>query len=153
MHGIYIYKGCLRPKHWFQFADDTAIVTALEKDSQLLCNIFIKWTSWADLIIRIDKCHTFAIKKTKNKKWPVSVIHHDQKQRNAIYRKRLKFHLPWKRFQLLNELWWDKNRVTWWNCKVRWHYWGTFNQMSPPNWNRSHPALHILEIKMAIFRV
>ena len=36
------YQGCLSPKHWFQFADDTAIVTALEKDKQLLCNVFIK---------------------------------------------------------------------------------------------------------------
>ena len=30
-----IYKGCLTPKHWFQFADDTTIVTALENDNQL----------------------------------------------------------------------------------------------------------------------
>ena len=38
----YVYQGCLSPKHWFQFADDTAIVTALEKDNHLLCNVFIK---------------------------------------------------------------------------------------------------------------
>ena len=38
----YVYQGCLSPKHCFQFADDTAIVTALEKDNHLLCNVFIK---------------------------------------------------------------------------------------------------------------
>ena len=42
-------------------------MTALEKDNQLLCNGFMKWTTWADLIIRVDKCHTFGIKKTKTK--------------------------------------------------------------------------------------
>ena len=61
----YVYQGCLSPKHRFQFADDTAIVTALEKDSHLLCNVFIKWTTWADLIIRVDKCHTFGIVRQK----------------------------------------------------------------------------------------
>ena len=30
----YVYQGCLSPKHWFQFPDDTAIKTALEKDNQ-----------------------------------------------------------------------------------------------------------------------
>ena len=38
----YVYNGVLSPKHWFQFADDTAIVTALERDNQLLCNTFLK---------------------------------------------------------------------------------------------------------------
>ena len=33
----YVYNGPLSPKHWFQFADDTAIVTTLERDNQLLC--------------------------------------------------------------------------------------------------------------------
>ena len=63
----YVYQGCLSPKHWFQFADDITIVTALEKDNQLLCNGFMKWTTWADLIVRDDKCHTFGIKKQKQK--------------------------------------------------------------------------------------
>ena len=42
-------------------------MTALEKDNRLLCNVFIKWTTWADLIIRVHKCHMFGIKKTKTK--------------------------------------------------------------------------------------
>ena len=63
----YVYDIASSPKHWFQFADDTAIVSALEEDNQLLCNVFSKWTTWADLIIRIDKCHTFGIKKISSK--------------------------------------------------------------------------------------
>ena len=35
-----VYQSCMSPKHWFQFVDDTAIVTALEKLNQLLCNVF-----------------------------------------------------------------------------------------------------------------
>ena len=42
----YFYQNCLRPKHWFQFADDAAIVTALESDNQHLCNVFLKRTFW-----------------------------------------------------------------------------------------------------------
>ena len=51
-------------RHWFQIADDTAITTALEGYNQLLCNVFTKWTSWTDLLIRIDKCHTLGMKKS-----------------------------------------------------------------------------------------
>ena len=42
----HFYQNCLRPKHWFQFAGDTAFVTALVSDNQHLCNVFL--TSWAD---------------------------------------------------------------------------------------------------------
>ena len=37
-----VYQDCSPPKQWFEFADDTAILTTLEKDNQLLCNVFIK---------------------------------------------------------------------------------------------------------------
>ena len=47
----------------FQFADDTCIVSAHEEDNQLLCNAFTKWSVWADLKIRVDKCHTMGMKK------------------------------------------------------------------------------------------
>ena len=59
----YIAEKILSPRHWFQFADDTAIVTALEEDNQRLLNLFTKWSSWADLGIRVDKCHSFGVKK------------------------------------------------------------------------------------------
>ena len=41
----YIYGGCIPPKHWLQFADDTAIVTAVESDNQHLVSAFTKWSS------------------------------------------------------------------------------------------------------------
>ena len=61
----YVYDGGVQPKHWMQFIDDAAIVTALESDNQLLCNNFLKWSSWAGLIVRVDKCSVFGIKKSK----------------------------------------------------------------------------------------
>ena len=61
----YFYQNCLSPKHWFQFADDTAIATALDSNNQHLCNVFLKWTSWADLTIKVSKCRTFGIRKYK----------------------------------------------------------------------------------------
>ena len=63
----YFYQNCFRPKHWFQFADDTAIVTALESDNQHLCDVFLKWTSWADLTIKVSKCHIFGSTKVHTK--------------------------------------------------------------------------------------
>ena len=44
----YILDRILSPHYCFQSADDTAIITALEGDNQLLFNLFTKWTSWAD---------------------------------------------------------------------------------------------------------
>ena len=58
----YVAKKTLSPRHWFQFADDTAIVTALEEDNQCPLNLFTKWSSWGDLEIRVDKCHSFGVK-------------------------------------------------------------------------------------------
>ena len=51
------------PIHWFQFADDAAVVTTDERENQLLLNCFTKWCLGADMIIRVDKCVTFGIKK------------------------------------------------------------------------------------------
>ena len=55
----YVSTGHTIPRNWFQFADDTAIITALQEDNQLLCNAFSRWCTWADLSIWVDKCHTF----------------------------------------------------------------------------------------------
>ena len=60
----YCYDNFSNSRQWLQFADDTAIITSLESDNQLLLNIFTKWIVWADLPVRINKCHTFRIKKT-----------------------------------------------------------------------------------------
>ena len=50
-------------RHWFQFADDAAAVTSLESENQILLNAFSRWCFWSDMIIRVDKCKTFGMKK------------------------------------------------------------------------------------------
>ena len=59
------YKlNCLfQPVNWFQFADDAAVVTTNERENQLLLNCFTKWCKWSNMVIRVDKCVTFGIKK------------------------------------------------------------------------------------------
>ena len=49
--------------NWFQFADDVAVVTTNERENQLLLNCFTKWCKWSDMVIKVDKCATFRIKK------------------------------------------------------------------------------------------
>ena len=51
------------PRHWYQFADDAAVVTGLEHENQVLLNAFNSWCTWADMVIRVDKCHSFGMKK------------------------------------------------------------------------------------------
>ena len=53
----------LNPLHWFQFADDAAVISGGEKENQILLNRFTIWCRWSDMIIRVDKCSTFGIKK------------------------------------------------------------------------------------------
>ena len=54
----------LLPIHWFQFADDAAVITGLENKNQILLNHFTRWCTWANMIIRIDKCSKFRIRKS-----------------------------------------------------------------------------------------
>ena len=61
----YVYGGALSPKHFMQFADDTALVTSPESDNQYLCNASVKWSSWEGLILKVNKCHVFDMKKVK----------------------------------------------------------------------------------------
>ena len=51
------------PVHWFQFADDAAVITTNERENQLLLNCFSHWCQWACMVIRVDKCITFGSKK------------------------------------------------------------------------------------------
>ena len=57
----------LNPIHWFQFADDAAVVSGQEKENQMLLNRFTIWCQWAQMIIRVDKCSTFGIRKQLTK--------------------------------------------------------------------------------------
>ncbi|CAB4022313.1 Hypothetical predicted protein [Paramuricea clavata] len=57
----------LNPLHWFQFADDVAVVSGQEKENQMLLNRFTIWCQWAEMITRVDKCSTFGIRKQLTK--------------------------------------------------------------------------------------
>ena len=54
----------LNPLHWFQFADDAAVITSLENENQILLNHFSRWYTWEDMILRVDKCSSFGMKKS-----------------------------------------------------------------------------------------
>ena len=55
------------PIHWFQFADDAAVISTQEKENQILLNRFSVWCQWANMIIRVDKCSTFGIRKQSSR--------------------------------------------------------------------------------------
>ena len=57
----------LNPIHWFQFADDAAVISSQESENQHLLNRFSIWCQWSNMIIRVDKCSTFGIKKILTK--------------------------------------------------------------------------------------
>ena len=63
----YSYCDTLSPRHWFQFADDSALVTSTVEDSQALLNVFTKCCNWSGLKICPRKCKTFAMKKMGTK--------------------------------------------------------------------------------------
>ena len=60
----------LNPIHWFQFADDAAVISGQESENQHLINRFIIWCNWSNMIIRVDKCSTFGIRKLCTKSVP-----------------------------------------------------------------------------------
>ena len=55
------------PIHWFKFADDAAVISSQENENQILLNRFTVWCQWANMIIRVDKCSSFGIKKRSSK--------------------------------------------------------------------------------------
>ena len=57
----------LNPVHLFQVADDAAVITSLESENQHLLNRFSLWCQWSDMVIRVDKCSSFGIKKALTK--------------------------------------------------------------------------------------
>ena len=59
----YRINSSISPRHWFQFADDASVVTSTEIENQILLSAFARWCSWAEMIIRVDKCHSFGMKK------------------------------------------------------------------------------------------
>ena len=87
----YVAEKTLSPRHWFQFADDTAIVRALEEDNQHLFDLFTKWSSWAHLEIWVDKCHSFGVKKIYFISNSIPTESRYKWRKNSTYRKRGKF--------------------------------------------------------------
>jgi hypothetical protein len=66
--------------YWFQFADDVAVISGQESEKRFLLNRLTIWCQWADMIIRVDKCSTFGIKKaiTKSVQYlPKLIINND----------------------------------------------------------------------------
>ena len=61
----YKYFQFLLPKHWMQFADDAVAISGQEYENQILLDAFGRWCAWSEMLIRVDKCHTFGIKKVK----------------------------------------------------------------------------------------
>ena len=54
----------LSPSHWFQFAEDAAVISGQENETQHLLTRFTIWYKWAQMIIRVDKSITFVIKNS-----------------------------------------------------------------------------------------
>ena len=52
-----------QPVHWFQFADDAAVITTNERENKSLLNCFSRWCQWACMFIHVNKCITFGTKK------------------------------------------------------------------------------------------
>ena len=52
-----------QPVHWFQFADDAAVITSGEKENQSLLNCYTRWCQCANVLIRVDKCITFGVRE------------------------------------------------------------------------------------------
>ena len=61
----YKFLKYLNPRHWYQFADDAAIITGMENHNQILLDEFSRWCTWTEMSIRIDKCHSFGMAKIK----------------------------------------------------------------------------------------
>ena len=74
----------LNPIHWFQFADDAAVISGQESENQHLIKRFIIWCNWSNMIIRVDKCSTFGIRKLCTKICPIFTQTVDQWSSNSL---------------------------------------------------------------------
>ena len=57
----------LVPLHCFPFGDDAAVISGQESENQILLNRFSIWCQWFEMIIRVEKCSTFGLKKCLTK--------------------------------------------------------------------------------------
>ncbi|CAB4003346.1 Hypothetical predicted protein [Paramuricea clavata] len=49
------------------FADDAAVISGQDSENQHLLNRFSIWCQWSNMIVRVDKCLTFGIRKSLTK--------------------------------------------------------------------------------------
>ena len=59
----YSFSKLFAPPHWYQFADDAAVLTGQEYENQILLNAFTTWCTWCNMIICVNKCKTFGVAK------------------------------------------------------------------------------------------
>ena len=59
----YSFSKLFASRHWYQFADDAAVLTGQEYENQILLNAFTTWCTWCNMKIRVDKCKTFEVAK------------------------------------------------------------------------------------------
>ena len=97
-------------KHWSQFADDAAVITALESGNQYLLNLFTKWCSWSDLIVKISKCVTFGIKKSSTAAFQLEPHLMISSQKTAIMKKSESFKYLRKSFNFGMNLYQKKKK-------------------------------------------
>ncbi|CAB3990591.1 Retrovirus-related Pol poly from type-1 retrotransposable element R2 [Paramuricea clavata] len=57
---------CLSPLI-FNFADDAAVISGQDSENQHLLNRFSIWCQWSNMIVKVDKCSTFGIRKSLTK--------------------------------------------------------------------------------------
>ena len=55
------------PRHWLKFTDDVAAITKQESENQTLLNAFNRCCTWSQMIIKVEKCHLFGMKKCQKK--------------------------------------------------------------------------------------
>ena len=56
-------KSSMFEQSWLQYADDAVIISNNVHDTKLLLQIFNSWCHWSRMIIRLDKCCTFGMRK------------------------------------------------------------------------------------------
>ena len=56
-------KSSMFEQSWLQYADDAVIISNNVQDTKLLLQIFNSWCHWSRMIIRLDKCCTFGMRK------------------------------------------------------------------------------------------
>ena len=128
----YSLTNLIRPTHWFQFAEDAALVTGQEYKTKILLNVFSIWCTWSHMIIRVDKCHTFGIMKEKTisiqtkQKQPSRNVHSKRCSENMqqIYRRTP---MPkWDFNKVAKQLYWNQTSAWVFSCKFSGYLQNTF---------------------------